>query len=86
MDFTPLRTRLCEELERFNTREITAQTLDHIDKLAHAIKCIDKIHMCNYDEPKKRGVVLDALYAMMDNISDETARNDLRRAIAELEK
>ena len=86
MDLTPLRSRLLEELERFNTREISATTLDHIDKLAHAIKCIDKIHMCNYDEPKKRGVVLDALYAMMENTNDDHAKEDLRRAIAELEK
>lgn len=86
MDVTLLHTRLCEELERFNTREITPTTLDYIDKLAHSIKCIDKIHKSNYDEPKKRGVVLDALYAMMENITDETSQNDLRRAIAELEK
>lgn len=86
MDFTPLRTRLCEELEHFNNKEITPTTLEHIDKLAHAIKCIDKIHKSNYDEPKKRGVVLDALYAMMENTNDDHAKEDLRRAIAELEK
>lgn len=86
MDFTPLRERLCLELERFNGREISANNLDYIDKLSHSIKCIDKIHSCNYEEPKKRGVVLDALYAMMENTNDDRAKEDLRRAIAELEK
>ena len=86
MDFTPLRDRLCAELERFNNREISANNLDYIEKLSHSIKCIDKIHMCDSEEPKKRGYVLDALYAMMENTNDDHAKEDLRRAISELEK
>lgn len=44
-----LRDTLCNELEEFGTKEkIDAQSLDMIDKLAHAIKNIDKV-LCDYE-------------------------------------
>lgn len=44
-----LRDTLCNELEEFGAKEkIDAQSLDMIDKLAHAIKNIDKV-LCEYE-------------------------------------
>lgn len=42
-DLEELRHRLCEELEAYGTKEMTAGSLDVVDKLAHAVKNIDKI-------------------------------------------
>ena len=38
-----LKEKLCKELKRYNNEDVTTNTLDVIDKLAHAIKNIDKI-------------------------------------------
>lgn len=38
-----LREKLCEELKQYSKKDISAGTLDIIDKLAHAVKNIDKI-------------------------------------------
>ena len=44
-----IKEKLCEKLEEYKDKEITAASLEVIDKLAHAIKNIDKI-IENYDE------------------------------------
>lgn len=38
-----LKEKLCEELEKYGGQELTAGSLEVVDKLAHAIKNIDKI-------------------------------------------
>ena len=38
-----LKEKLCEELEKYGGQDLTAGTLEVVDKLAHAIKNIDKI-------------------------------------------
>lgn len=38
-----LKTKLCDELEKYAKKDVTSQNLEYIDKLAHAIKNIDKI-------------------------------------------
>lgn len=38
-----LKEKLCKELEQFGSKELSAGSLDVIDKLAHAIKNIDKV-------------------------------------------
>lgn len=38
-----LKDKLCEELEEYGSKEMTAGSLEVIDKLAHAIKNLDKI-------------------------------------------
>lgn len=38
-----LKEMLCEELEKYGEKELTAGSLDVVDKLAHAVKNIDKI-------------------------------------------
>ena len=38
-----LKEKLCRELKKYDNEEVTANSLEVIDKLAHAIKNIDKI-------------------------------------------
>ncbi len=38
-----LKEMLCRELEKYAGKEMTASNLEYIDKLAHAIKNLDKI-------------------------------------------
>ena len=38
-----LRDKLMDELEMFADKPVTEQNLEYIDKLAHAIKCIDTV-------------------------------------------
>lgn len=38
-----LKEKLCEELEKYGGQELTAGSLEVVDKLAHAVKNIDKI-------------------------------------------
>lgn len=38
-----LKEKLCEELEKYGQEELTAGSLEVVDKLAHAIKNLDKI-------------------------------------------
>lgn len=43
MDLTKLSEKLYEELAKYGERELSLSSLDTIDKLAHAIKNIEKI-------------------------------------------
>ncbi len=38
-----LKERLCDELKKYRNEKLSSGTLDEIDKLAHAVKNIDKI-------------------------------------------
>ena len=38
-----LRDNLCSELKKYAKKELTAGSLDVVDKLSHSIKCIDRI-------------------------------------------
>ena len=38
-----LRDNLVDELEKFADKPLTEQSLDFVDKLAHAVKCIDTV-------------------------------------------
>ena len=44
-----LKEKLCDELKEYGSKEMTAGSLDVVDKLAHAIKNLDKI-IDKYDE------------------------------------
>lgn len=50
MELKELRERLMGELKHYSKKEMTFVALDTIDKLAHAIKCIDKIMECHAEE------------------------------------
>ena len=41
--YKELKNKLCEELSRYNNRELSMNSLDTIDKIAHTIKCINSI-------------------------------------------
>lgn len=45
-----LKEKLCKELEEYGTKELSAGTLDVVDKLSHAIKNLDKIIESYEDE------------------------------------
>ena len=45
-----LRGKLMNELKHHAGKELSFTTLDTIDKLAHSIKCIDKIMECHKEE------------------------------------
>ena len=45
-----LKEKLCKELEEYGHKDMSAGSLDVIDKLAHSIKNIDKIIECYEDE------------------------------------
>lgn len=45
-----LKERLCDELKKYKNEKLSTGTLDEIDKLAHAIKNIDKIIMSSEEE------------------------------------
>ena len=44
-----LREKLCKELKKYSSEEVTTSSLEVIDKLSHSIKNIDKI-IDKYDE------------------------------------
>ena len=55
-----LKERLCDELKKYKNERLSAGALDEIDKLAHAIKNIDKIIMSSEEEGKSyRGSYAD---------------------------
>jgi len=45
-----LKERLCDELKKYRNEKLSSGTLDEIDKLAHAVKNIDKIIMSGEEE------------------------------------
>lgn len=49
-----LRDNLMDELEQFADKPITEQNLEYIDKLAHAIKCIDTVDAMERSEQENR--------------------------------
>lgn len=42
-DLHTLKEKLCAELEKYSSKEITASNLEYIDKLAHAAKNVQKL-------------------------------------------
>lgn len=67
-----LKDKLCKELEEYGKKELSAGTLEVVDKLSHTIKNLDKI-IEEYDEEASynmayarggnRGVSYDGSYA-----------------------
>ena len=91
-----LRDKLCEELEKYGRdKELTAGSLDIVDKLAHSIKNLDKI--IYYDEEEgysgryyygrkrdrmgrySRAGFADKLHELMNDAPDDKTREEIRR-------
>ena len=83
--FKELRNKLCDELARYNSREISVQSLDTIDKLAHTVKCLCAIDDCQPEKYSREGII-DKLHEQHDESADERERNDIRRLIELMEK
>lgn len=54
-----LKEKLCAELEKYSSKEITASNLEYIDKLAHAAKNVAKL--CEDGEYSTRNMRRDAM-------------------------
>ena len=66
-----LKDMLCEELEKYESKDLTASSLETIDKLAHAIKNIDKIIAMGEDGYSHE-------YVYRDDMSMRNGRRDAR--------
>lgn len=53
--YKELKNKLCEELSRYNNRELSMNSLDTIDKIAHTIKCINSIEEAEGNSYRSRG-------------------------------
>jgi len=87
-----LKEKLCKELEEYGTKELSAGTLDVVDKLSHAIKNLDKIIESYEDEGysgdmmgmgntyarRGRGGSYRGSYAYNDGMGGSYARGDGR--------
>lgn len=88
-----LREKLCDELKGYGKKEMTAGSLDVIDKLAHAVKNIDKIiNESGYSNKRdsmgryaRNYSMADELRSMMHEAPDERTRDDMRRLVSRLE-
>lgn len=54
-DYKQLKEKLCEELSRYNNRELSSASLDTINKIAHTIKCLNKIEESEEGNSSYRG-------------------------------
>ena len=54
-----LKEMLCDELEKYGSKELTAGSLDVVDKLAHTIKNLDKILESSDEEYSGRSYAMD---------------------------
>lgn len=58
-----LKDMLCEELEEYGSKgKLDVGSLDVVDKLAHAIKNIDKIIECKEDENYSGDMMVDGMH------------------------
>ena len=80
-----LREKLCNELKAYDHQEMSPASLEMIDKLAHAIKNIDKIIEYNNGGYSKRSSAIPELRRMMDSAYDERTRQEIGNTIMRLE-
>jgi hypothetical protein len=87
-----LRKKLCDELKEYGKKEMSAGALDVVDKLAHAIKNIDKIiERGEYSNGRySRGYsyrdrMLGDLRSYMDEAPDERTRQEIHSFMRRVE-
>jgi hypothetical protein len=76
-----LKDKLCQELEEYGDKELSAGSLSTIDSLAHTIKNIDKI-IEKYEEDDYSGAYNDGSYDdgnMNRNMNGTSRRYSMRR-------
>lgn len=69
-----LRDNLMDELEKFADKPLTEQSLEYVDKLAHAIKCIDTVSAMERAEQESRDGYSSRMYR--DGMSGRMYRDD----------
>ena len=89
-----LREKLCDELKEYGKKDISAGSLDVVDKLAHAVKNIDKIIEAGGYSNRTRewkpeysyddGMMSD-LNDLMAKAPDERTRQEFKHFIQRLE-
>ena len=95
-----LRDNLCNELKKYAKKELSAGSLDVVEKLSHSIKCIDRIiengdGYSNANRPYMNSMRRDGysyvdsmtsrLYEMMEETPDERKRQEFKRFIQRME-
>jgi hypothetical protein len=76
-----LKDKLCQELEEYGDKELSAGSLSTIDSLAHTIKNLDKI-IEKYEEDDYSGAYYDGSYDdgnMNRNMNGTSRRYSMRR-------
>jgi hypothetical protein len=76
-----LKDKLCQELEEYGDKELSAGSLSTIDSLAHTIKNLDKI-IEKYEEDDYSGAYYDGSYDdgnMNRNMDGTSRRYSMRR-------
>lgn len=86
-----LRDKLCKELEDYAKGDLSAGSLDVVDKLAHTIKNLDRIIEGGYSGRSyarrdrmgrySRAGLADRLRDLMDEAPDDHARTEIQRLI-----
>ena len=69
-----IRESLVDELEKFADKPINEQNLEYIDKLSHAIKCIDTVRAMERSEQESRDDYSGRMYR--DGASGRHYRDD----------
>ena len=93
-----LKKKLCDELAHYDTVNLSLSSLDTIDKLAHAIKNIDKIIKADnegfgysneggWSSPRRYSYsdTMEHFKRLMDNAPDEQTRVELSRMMQKFE-
>lgn len=95
-----LREKLCDELKNYGKKEMSTGSLDVVDKLAHAVKNLDKIiegdghsyarrrdSMGRYvhDGYSYHGDMVSELRELMADAPDERTRTEFKRFISKIE-
>lgn len=95
--YKELKDMLCDELDKVVKKgELSAGSLDVIDKLTHSIKSIETIMAMNgysnramgrysrgYSRDKNE--LMDELHELMEEAPDEKTRHEFRRFITKME-
>ena len=94
-----LKEKLCEELKEYGKKDLSAGSLDVIDKLAHTVKNLDKIidgesysqrYGGNYTRRGMRGYsygddMVTELRELMHESPDERVRQEFKKFIQKIE-
>lgn len=89
-----LREMLCKELKEYGMKgDLSAGTLDIVDKLCHAIKNLDKIIEVDgseysgrsYRDYSRRSEIASRLRSMASEAPDERTRHEMRSLASRME-